>query len=92
MRGVRARRLWWGLAVAGLALAAAPIARAAPRRYTLDPAQSRVVIHVGKTGLFGFAGHEHQVVAGTFRGSATFDPDRIDASAVEVTIDAARCA
>jgi polyisoprenoid-binding protein YceI len=89
MRGVRARRSWWGLAVAGLALAVAPIARAAPRRYTLDPAQSRVEIHVGKTGLFGFAGHEHEVVAGTFRGSATFDPDRLAAAAVDVTIDAA---
>jgi polyisoprenoid-binding protein YceI len=89
MRGVRARRSWWGLAVAGLALAAAPVARAAPRHYALDPAQSRVEIHVGKTGLFGFAGHEHQVVAGTFRGSVTFDPARIDASSVDVTIDAA---
>lgn len=89
MGGARARRLWWGLAVAGLALAAAPLARASPRHYALDPAQSRVEIQVGKTGLFGFAGHEHQVIAGTFHGSATFDPDRIEASAVDVTIDAA---
>jgi polyisoprenoid-binding protein YceI len=81
-----------GLAVLGalgLALAAAPAARAAARRYTLDPAQSRVEIHVGKSGLFGFAGHEHEVVAGTFHGSATFDPEHLPASAVDVTLDAA---
>jgi polyisoprenoid-binding protein YceI len=88
MRGARASR-WTGLAALGFALAAAPVARAAPRRYTLDPAQSRVEIHVGKAGLFGFAGHEHEVVAGTFRGSATFDPDRLAASTVDLTIDAA---
>jgi polyisoprenoid-binding protein YceI len=91
MRGARARRSW-GFAAAGLVAlgwAAAPSARAAARRYTLDPAQSRVEIHVGKTGLFGFAGHEHEVVAGSFHGSATFDPDRVAASAVDLTIDAA---
>jgi polyisoprenoid-binding protein YceI len=87
MRGVGAWR-WTGLAALGFALAAAP-ARAAPRRYTLDPTQSRVEIHVGKTGLFGFAGHEHDVVAGTFLGSATFDPDRVIGSTVDLTIDAA---
>src|ERR1700722_15413618 len=78
-----------GLAAAALALAlAAPAARAAPRRYALDPAASRLEIHVGKTGLLGFVGHAHEVVAGTFRGNATFDPDRIAASAVDLTIDA----
>jgi polyisoprenoid-binding protein YceI len=79
-------------AITALALAlvlAAPGLRAAARSYLLDPAQSRVEIHVGKTGLFGFAGHEHEVVAGTFRGSATFDPERVAASTVDLTFDAA---
>jgi polyisoprenoid-binding protein YceI len=66
----------------------APGARAAPRRYTLDPTGSQLAIHVGKAGLFGFAGHEHDVVAGTFHGTATFDPDRIAQSAVDLTFDA----
>jgi polyisoprenoid-binding protein YceI len=77
-----------GLAAVGLVMASAPVARAAPRRYQLDATRSRVEIHVGKTGLFGFAGHEHEVVAGTFRGSATFDPDRPATSMVDLTIDA----
>ena len=63
-------------------------AGAAPRVYTLDPAHSRLAIEVGKAGLFGFAGHEHQVVAGTFRGTATFDPERLAQSSVDLTFDA----
>ncbi|HEY5089769.1 MAG TPA: YceI family protein, partial [Polyangia bacterium] len=67
---------------------AGPSAQAGPRRYTLDPAASKLEIHVGKSGVFGFAGHEHDVVAGTFHGTATFDPDRIAQSAVELTFEA----
>ena len=66
----------------------APAARAAPRVYTLEAAHSQLTIHVGKTGLFGFAGHEHEVVAGAFRGTATFDPDRLAQSSVDLTFDA----
>jgi polyisoprenoid-binding protein YceI len=77
--------------LAGVVALGAPAARAAPRRYVLDPGASRLVTHVGKAGLFGFAGHEHEVVAGTFHGSATFDPERLAQSsqpAVDVTFDA----
>jgi polyisoprenoid-binding protein YceI len=89
MSGVGARRSRLGLTAAALAFAMeARAAHAAPRRYVLDPAASRLEIHVGKTGLLGFAGHVHEVVAGTFQGNATFDPDRIAASAVDLTIDA----
>jgi polyisoprenoid-binding protein YceI len=66
----------------------APVARAAPRLYTLEAAHSRLTIHVGKTGVFGFAGHEHEIVAGTFRGTATFDPERIAQSSVDLTFEA----
>ena len=68
-------------------LALSPAARAAPRTYTLEPAHSRLTIHVGKAGLFGFAGHEHEVVGGSFRGKATFDPDRLAQSSVDLTFD-----
>ena len=70
------------------AVLVAPSAQAQPRRYTLDPAGSQLKIHVGKSGVFGFAGHEHDVVAGTFHGTATFDPDRIAQSAVDLTFEA----
>jgi polyisoprenoid-binding protein YceI len=66
----------------------APVAGAAPRVYALEPAHSRLTIRVGKAGLFGFAGHEHEVVAGAFRGTATFDPERPLQSSVDLTFDA----
>jgi hypothetical protein len=31
--------------------------------YVVDPARSMVAIHVGRAGLFKFAGHEHEVLA-----------------------------
>ena len=71
-----------------LVLMAAAPAQAAPRVYTLDPAHSRLTIHVGKAGVFGFAGHEHEVVAGAFRGTATFDPERPAQSSVDLTFEA----
>ena len=74
--------------VLGLLLVASSPAQAAPRVYALDPAHSRMTIQVGKAGVFGFAGHEHQVVAGTFRGTATFDPERLAQSSVDLTFDA----
>jgi len=80
-----ARSVVTGLALwIPLALAATSV-HAAPRRYTLDPGKSQLTVHVGKTGVFGFAGHEHQVVAGTFQGRATFDPERIAQSSVDLT-------
>jgi polyisoprenoid-binding protein YceI len=71
-----------------LVLVAAAPAQAAPRVYTLDPAHSRLTIHVGKAGVFGFAGHEHEVVAGAFRGTATFEPERPAQSSVDLTFEA----
>jgi polyisoprenoid-binding protein YceI len=72
----------------GLVWVASSPAQAAAREYRLDPAASRVEIQVGKTGLFGFAGHEHLVVAGAFHGVATIDPARLAEAHVDLTFDA----
>jgi polyisoprenoid-binding protein YceI len=88
MIGPTPRSVLPGIALCVSSLLAAPSARAEPRRYTLDPGNSQLTIRVGKTGVLGFAGHEHQVVAGTFHGGATFDPDRIGQSTVDLTFDA----
>src|ERR1700734_945044 len=88
MTGLIGRRLLPWLALLLSLELSAPLAHAAPRRYVLDPTASRLTIHVGKTGLFGFAGHEHEVVAGTFLGNATFDPDQIAQSSLDLTVQA----
>jgi polyisoprenoid-binding protein YceI len=74
--------------IAAIELPAAP-ARAEARRYQLDVDVSRVVIQVGKAGLFGIAGHELEVVAPIQHGSISADPDHIGAASVDVTFDAA---
>jgi polyisoprenoid-binding protein YceI len=72
-----------------LALAPAPgAAHAESRTYTLDPKASQIAIHVGKAGLFGFAGHEHDVVVGTFHGKVVVDSEQISRSTLEISIDA----
>jgi polyisoprenoid-binding protein YceI len=79
-----------GLLLLVIGLAGVPRAvRAAEVQYRLDAGASRVVIHVGKAGLLGFAGHEHEVVAPALRGTVSADPDRLGHASVEVTFDAA---
>jgi polyisoprenoid-binding protein YceI len=82
-----ARSLLSGLALALPLALAGPVAHAGSSHYTLDPGASRLTIHVGKAGLMGFVGHEHEVVAGTFHGAATFDPEKISQSTVDLTFD-----
>jgi polyisoprenoid-binding protein YceI len=49
---------------------------------------SRVVIHVGKAGAFGFAGHAHDVAA-PVSGSVTVDPSDPARSQVQLEFDSA---
>src|SRR5689334_15927637 len=72
---------WLGLA--------ARAAHAAPSRFEVDAQASRVLIHVGKSGVFGFAGHEHEVIAPAVRGIVTADAEQLAQASVEVTFDAA---
>jgi polyisoprenoid-binding protein YceI len=65
------------------------VARADTSRYAVDANASRLVVHVGKSGLFAFAGHEHEVVAHGPRGTVSADPEQITRASVEVVFDAA---
>ena len=56
--------------------------------WSIDPAASHVTIVVGKAGLFGFAGHSHEVVADTVSGDVRFDPEDPANSSVVLEIDA----
>ncbi|HET8644292.1 MAG TPA: YceI family protein [Vicinamibacteria bacterium] len=65
--------------VAAAALAVASLAApagAAERRYVVVPEQSRVTVHVGRAGLFGFAGHEHEVVGPVAQGEVATDEEQ----------------
>src|SRR5262245_43321815 len=53
--------------------------------YQLSPA-STFEVATGKTGLFGFAGHEHTIRARAFSGHIVFRPDSIALSRVDITV------
>jgi len=71
------------------ALAAALGARAAaaPQTYAVLP-ESRITVHVGKAGLFSFAGHQHEVVGHTSGGEIVADEADLARSSVALTFDA----
>jgi polyisoprenoid-binding protein YceI len=81
---------WWSLSVAAWLLAQDPAARGAgPTVLAIDAANSRVTIQVGKAGLFGFAGHAHEVAAGDIRGQVMFDPADLSRASVSLEFGAA---
>jgi polyisoprenoid-binding protein YceI len=55
---------------------------------TIDAAESRVEIQVGKAGLLGFAGHAHDVVAQAVSGHVVFDPTDWRRSSVSLAFEA----
>jgi polyisoprenoid-binding protein YceI len=71
-----------------LAMVHARTAAAEPRRFAIDAAASRVVVHVGKTGVFRFAGHDHEVVLPVRAGAGVVDPANVDRSSIELDLDA----
>jgi len=71
-----------------LALGSALPAAAATRTYVIDSSASAVQVHVGKSGVFGFAGHTHEVAAERFAGRVDADPDDLARSSVELSFDA----
>jgi polyisoprenoid-binding protein YceI len=71
-----------------LALAADRPASAAPRSYVIDASASTVRVHVGKSGVFGFAGHTHEVAAERFEGRVQADPDDLARSSVALSFEA----
>jgi polyisoprenoid-binding protein YceI len=47
---------------------------------------SELQVNTGKSGLFGFAGHEHAIRARAFSGRIVYHPDSIAASHVAITV------
>jgi len=62
------------LIAASLIIPFAVQAENGPTVLAIDAANSQVLIQVEKAGLFGFAGHAHQVSATDVHGRVTFDP------------------
>ena len=64
--------------------------RAETAAYRIDPARSRVTIHVGKSGAFSFvAGHTHEVSGPIQNGSVDVDQEEPSRSHVRLVIGSA---
>ena len=80
------RSLWWSMSLAAWLLAQAPLRTGGgPTGLVIDAANSQVLIEVGKAGVFGFAGHAHEVAATDVRGEVIVD--RGDLSRASVSLD-----
>jgi polyisoprenoid-binding protein YceI len=71
-----------------LVLLCLPRAAAAAGTFAVDAKATSVLIHVGKTGIGSFAGHEHDAIASGLSGEVMADFDDLSRSSVDVSIDA----
>lgn len=88
MRRARLLRALSNQAILTLLLASTPMAIAAPRSYVVDSEKCEVVIHLGKTGIASFAGHEHEVLATSVQGEVSADLDDLTRSSLDLALDA----
>jgi polyisoprenoid-binding protein YceI len=59
------------------------------QRYTVDAAESELLIRTGRSGLLGFAGHRHVIRAERFEGTILWDPAAQAPAGIDVLVDAA---
>lgn len=76
-------------AFAVVCLALAPPVVASERVYVVLAERSQVTILVGKSGLFSFAGHQHEVLAASLAGEVRADPEDFKGSSVALFFEAA---
>jgi polyisoprenoid-binding protein YceI len=71
--------------MAPLSLAALALAST----FAVDPQRCSLAVHVGKSGLFKFAGHEHEVTSTRCRGEVVAAPEDLARSSVTLTFETA---
>jgi polyisoprenoid-binding protein YceI len=81
---------WRSVSTAAALIAQATLhAASGPTVLAVDTANSQVLIQVGKAGVFGFAGHAHEVAAADVRGQVTYDPADLTRASVSLEFGAA---
>ena len=55
--------------------------------FTIDPGQSALVVQVFKDGVAARLAHDHVVQARAFAGTVAYDPQRPEASTIEVKVE-----
>jgi polyisoprenoid-binding protein YceI len=59
-----------------------------PEEFQVDAAASSLIVHVGRAGLFAFAGHVHEIAVPAFGGQVMLDHVDVARSAVAIEFDA----
>jgi polyisoprenoid-binding protein YceI len=85
---VRARVGGGWVVLAWLSVHAAAGVMQAPEVFTIDAANSRVLIRVGRAGVLAFAGHVHEVLAPVLKGRVSVEPGDPQRSSVSLEFDA----
>jgi len=78
--------------IEGVALSLLLPAAASGEVLAVDPATSRVRIHLGRAGLAGFLGHDHEIEAPVRDGLVEVVADDPSRSSVRLAFEAARLA
>jgi polyisoprenoid-binding protein YceI len=81
------RRRWIRWLVIASAVPVA-LAAQAPERLAFDRASTSIVVHVGRSGVFGFAGHDHEIAAPVADGQILVDRTDLSRSTITAVFDA----
>jgi polyisoprenoid-binding protein YceI len=71
-----------------MAILAAILAAQESEELVIDPGQTTITLHVGRAGVFAFAGHDHEVMVPAMQGHLTLDRVNVSRSTVSVTFEA----
>jgi polyisoprenoid-binding protein YceI len=58
------------------------------QEFHIDATSSRMMVHVGRSGLFSFAGHDHEVAVPAMAGTVTLDRTDVTRSKFSLQFDA----
>jgi polyisoprenoid-binding protein YceI len=72
-----------------VAISAVIVVAQEPEAFVIDPGQTTITLHVGRAGVFAFAGHDHEVVVPAVRGQITLNRASVGRSTVSAVFDAA---
>jgi len=56
--------------------------------FRIDTKSSKMMVHVGRSGLFAFAGHDHEVAVPAFAGQLILDRSNVSRSKLSIQFDA----
>jgi polyisoprenoid-binding protein YceI len=64
------------------------LAAQVPEQLVISPAATTITIRVGRAGVFGFAGHDHEIAVSAVQGRITLDRSDVSRSSMSAEFDA----